>query len=227
MERKDVRSLLLSLILGDGCLHEIFSSGKLYGGLTIAHANKQKDLLEWKAKLISDLTLRKVKIRKGKDDTQKQLSVCWKRLRAWHKFCYPNRHKSISRILRFIRHPEFALAVWLMDDGYVESSISKLATGEKKNYGARFRIFTCDQSPEEHSQIGKWFEDTFQVQIKVKQAWNSKRGKYYPFIKINQEDSLKLWQKIREFVLQFDSMKYKFRYIEQIFQLRSHSALQD
>lgn len=220
MLNKDKRSLVLSLILGDGCLHYIKNSGKIFGGLTIAHAPKQGDYLSWKAKLLSDIFNRKVVVRGQADRDILQISVCVKRLRSWRKFCYPKNKKSIPKILKFIKHPEMALAIWLMDDGYVENSISKLANDSKKNYGARFRIFTCDQSEQEHSEMIKWFKDTFSVEAKVKQQRNNKKDKSYPFLKFGQADSLILWEKIREFVLQFKSMQHKFRYIEQIYQSR-------
>lgn len=207
MINKDKRSLLLSLILGDGCLHYIRNHGNLYGGLTIDHGLEQADYQSWKAKLLSDIFNKDVKVRTGHRGRSVQVSVSMKRFRAWRKFTYPNGKKSIPKILKFIRHPEFALAVWLMDDGYVEPSIHN-----DKVYGAAFRIFCCDQSPEELEFIMKWLKDNFDVDSKVR--FQKTRGKMYPFIKINAKDSLKIWKKIREFVLQFKSMKKKFRHAE-------------
>jgi hypothetical protein len=55
MLNKDKRSFVLSLILGDGCLHYIRSNGRLYGGITINHGNQQADYNAWKAKLLSNI----------------------------------------------------------------------------------------------------------------------------------------------------------------------------
>jgi len=222
MLRKDKRSLLLSLVLGDGCLHYIKNNGKLYGGLTIDHGLKQSDYQSWKAKLISDILDRNVKVRTGHKGKSVQLSVCWKRFKAWRKFCYPNGRKSLPKILKFIRHPEFAFAVLLMDDGYVEPNISKLKDGTKKVYGARFRVFLCSQTEEEVQQIQKWIKDNLGLDSKIK--WSKDRKCYYPFIKLTQKNSLAFWGEMREFILQFKSMQYKFRHIEHIYQSKVVAA---
>ncbi len=221
MQRKDKRSLLLSLILGDGCLHYIKWKHRIYGGLTIDHGIDQADYQAWKAKLVSSILERDVKVRTGHKGKSVQISASWKRFKAWRKFTYPNNKKSIPKILKFIIHPELAIAVLLMDDGYVEPSISTLSDGTKKNYSAAFRIFLCDQSEEELLFIQKWLTDNFDIESKIRYQKSKKQNKSYPFIKINSKDSLKLWKNIREFILQFKSMRYKFRYIEEIYQLRS------
>lgn len=207
--------MVLSLVLGDGCLHYFKRGAKLYGGLTIDHGLDQADYQSWKAKLLSDILDREVKVRTGHKGKSVQLNVCMKRFRSWRKFTYPNDRKSIPLLLKFINNPEFAATVWLLDDGYVESSISKLSTGEKKNYGARFRLFINSQNPEEAAFIVQWFEKQLNVQPKIKFT-----RKTEPFLKFTQEDSLKLWSFMRTFVLQFKSMRYKFRYIESIYQYK-------
>jgi len=217
MENKDKRSLLLSMVLGDGCLH-LTSTG--YGAFTADHGIQQSDYITWKAQIVGKIIGREIVLRQGHKGKSIQFSVCFKRARAWRKFCYPGGKKDLTKILPFIRHPEFAVAVWLMDDGYVEPSISKLATGEKKNYGARFRIFTNSQAVEKHDYLIKWFQDNLQVEPKMKLVFEKKLNKHAPFLKFSQEDSLKIWEKIRSVVLKFKSMQYKFRYIEQIYQSR-------
>jgi len=216
MLRKDKRSLLLCLVLGDGCLHYLHRGSKTYGSLTIDHGINQSDYQSWKAKFLGDILGRSVKVRTGHKGKSVQISASWKRFKAWRKFCYVNNKKSIPKILKFINHPELAVSILLMDDGYVEPSFSKLADGSKKNYGARFRIFLCDQSDKELNQINEWFNSNFNVNLKIKTL--KKKDKTYPFLKMTQSDSLKLWKQIREFVLQFKSMRYKFRYIEDIYQ---------
>jgi hypothetical protein len=202
-------------LLGDGNLHV---DRKNYARLTIDHGITQSDYQSWKAKLLSDIFERDVKCRNGHKGKSIQVQVADVRMRSWYKIWYLDRKKNLSSLFPFIRHNELATAVWLMDDGYAEPSISKLATGEKKNYGARLRIFTCDQSKETQIKIQEWFKSVWDVTAKIKHTTRKKDNKTYPFIKFGQEDSLKIWEKIREFVLQFKSMQYKFRYMEQIYQ---------
>lgn len=217
MLRKDVRSLTLCLVLGDGCLYTMKRKKKLYGGLAIDHGIKQADYQKWKAELLSKLYKRDVKVRTGHKGKSIQIAICDKRFRAWRKFCYENGKKSLGQILRFIRHPEMAIACLLMDDGYVEPSLDKRYPD--KVYSAAFRIFTNDQSKESLDQFQAWLRTNFGVESKIRFVKNT-TGKIEPFVKINCQNALKLWHKIREFILQFKSMKYKFRYIEHIYQLR-------
>jgi LAGLIDADG DNA endonuclease family len=212
---KDKRSIALSFILGDG---NLFVTKQGYSRLTIDHGLAQYDYQNWKASMLSEIFGRDVKVRSGHKGRSVQVCVSDRRLRAWKKFTYPNNKKDLARILPFIKHPEMAVAIWLMDDGYVESSFSKLADGTKKNYGARFRIFTCDQSEETQHKILAWFKEKFDFDLYIKYSFKRSANKSYPFLKINQTQSLILWDKIRPFVLQFKSMQYKFRYIEQIYQ---------
>lgn len=217
MLNKDKRSLIFSLLLGDGCLHTLKNK---YTAITIDHGLAQADYQSWKAKLLTDVFGREVKVRTGHKGKSLQISICDNRMRAWRKFTHTDNKKDLSKIIKYIRHPEMALAIWLMDDGYVEPSFSKLATGEKKNYGARFRIFTCDQTEGVQLELIQWFKKIFNIEPTVKYSFKRSANKHYPFLKINQKDSLIIWEKIREFILQFKSMQYKFRHIEQIYQSR-------
>lgn len=215
MLNKDKRSIVLSFILGDGCLHYIKSGGKVFGGLTIDHSITQADYQAWKAQMLTHITGRNIKLRTGHNGKSVQISVCMKRFRVWRKFFYPNEKKDTSKILKFINNPTLALAIWLMDDGYVEPSITK-----NKNYSAAFRIFTCSETMNSQQAIIKWFEKEFQITPSIRWANKKSKNRNYPFLKINSKDSLKIWEIIREFVLQFKSMQYKFRHIEQIYQSR-------
>lgn len=206
MLNKDKRSLLLMLVLGDGCLHYIRNGKKMYGGLTIDHGIQQADYQAWKAKLMSEITGREVRLRPGHKGKSVQVSVCMKRLRAWRKFCYPGGKKNRSRIFPFIRHPELATAVWICDDGHAETN------------GGQLRIYTCSSTEDTHDDITAWFKKHFDVETRLKWANSIHYKKPYRFIKFTQADSLKIWAVIREFCLQFKSMQHKFRSIEKIYQ---------
>lgn len=215
MFNKDKRSLVLLLALADGCLH--YTSNKVSGSITIDHGIAQADYQKWKAELLSYVFDREVKVRTGHNGGSVQVSVSAKRLKAWRKFCYPNNKKSIPKILKFMRHPELALAVMFGDDGYVEPSLSD----NKQNiYGASLRLFFCDQSEQELKFIQEWFNTNFNVETKVKFMKNNKKKKTYPYLAWTQKDSLVLWKIVRDFLLKFKSMQHKFRYIEHIYQVR-------
>lgn len=214
--------MILSLILGDGCLSKTppTKTGKTYGILAIQHGEKQRDYLEWKIDLVNKLFNRSIKAQNHKRGPA--LWTTHRRFKAWRKFCYPNGKKDITKILPFINNPIMATAIWMMDDGYIEPSISKK---QNKLYSVSMRIFTCSTPVKEQDKVINWFKQNFDVTPKVKFQKRGKNhyiktGDDFPFLKFTVEDSLKIWGLIREFVLQFDSMKHKFRHIEAIYQVR-------
>jgi hypothetical protein len=221
MRNKDKRTIVLSMVIGDGCLGVYKTEYNKTARLTIDHGIQQADYQAWKAKMLSFIFEKDVRVRTGHKGQSVQLMVRNKKLRVWHKFTYPNGRKSIPAILKWITNPEMALAIWLMDDGYCEPSYSKLADGSKKNYGARFRLFTNSQTQQEVEQIKTWLDNNFGLNVMIKHHLDSKTKERYPIIKFNNADTLKVWGLLREFILQFKSMKYKFRYAEQIYQARN------
>jgi hypothetical protein len=227
MLRKDKRSMLLSLVIGDGCLHYHKRGPKTYGGITIAHSTHQADYIAWKAQLIGNILGREIRLRKtsnskgfGNEGAELiQIAASWKRFKAWRKFVYPKGKKDKSKILKFIVNPEFLIAVWLMDDGYVEGKIDRKYG---KCYNANLRLFISDQNPDQCSKIQDWIKNKFGFITVLKMQ--KTRNKEYPFLKINSADSLILWDKIREFVLQFKSMHHKFRFLEMRYQYKKSLA---
>ena len=220
MTNKEKRSKVFSMLLGDGCIGVYKTDGYKTGRLVIDHGLSQSDLQKWKAQQLSEIFNQPVKTGYGHKGKSMQLCVRNKKFKAWRKFTYPNGRKSLPLVLKYITDPIFAMAVWLMDDGYCEPSFSKLADGSKKNYGARFRIFTATQTDEEMLQIKEWIDREFNVNCSIKKHYDSRQKKYYPLIKLGAPDTLKVWKLIRDLVLQFESMKYKFRYVEQIYQFK-------
>lgn len=222
MQRKDVRSFILSLVLGDGCLSLTHPSktGKRYGVLAVQHSENQRDYLEWKIQMVN--TIIGSKMVPGKHKNGPTLWTTNRRFKAWRKFCYPGGKKDVTKILPFIRHPEFALAIWLMDDGYVEPSIDKK---RNKLYSVSLRVFTCSSPVTKQEDIILWFQEHLGVTPKIKFQKRNKNnyvsvGDDFPFLKFTIKDSFSIWGKIREFVLQFESMRHKFRYIEALYQAR-------
>ena len=212
--------MILSLSIGDGCLFYHKRGKKTYGGFAVEHCVAQKDYLEWKAKLISNITGRAVKVRNSKGGTAAQISVCMKRFKAWRKWLYPNGKKDVTRILKYIDNPWFCIAVWLMDDGNVNPSITN-----KKLYGARLRIYSMETPIDQQQVLIDWMTKELGVTPTVGFQKRHYKEQDDPFLKFNQKDSLIIWEQIRDFVLQFYSMQYKFRNIEAIY-LRKCKAAQ-
>lgn len=216
INRKEKRDIVLSMCLGGGCL--AYTSNRRSASLTIAHGLAQVDYLNLKRDYLAHVWQRDVKVRDHGRGKTMQISVCVKRFKAWRKFIYKNGKKDIALILPFLINNERALAFWFMDDGYCEVSTHKKNDGTKSFYGGGLRLFACDQSFKTHDFIIDWFYKKFDVSPVVKIQNDATDKKTYPFLKFNQSDSLKMWEKIRQFVLSIDSMKHKFRYMEQTYQ---------
>jgi hypothetical protein len=217
MKRTEKRTKLFSLALGDGCIHKnVCKTPKrtyTYGRFTVIHCDEQKDFVEWKAKILSEITGRNVKVRTflckdgfSAGKFKHEARVQWRRLKAWHKFSYPGGKKDNSRMLRWIDDPVFASAVWLMDDGSVQG---------KKDNRAHFHLYTCDQLPESQHKIIAWFKKVFSIVPVLKHSWSKKQQTHYPYLWFSCDDSEKLWRAIRHIVLTIPSMATKFAVMEQ------------
>lgn len=219
MFNKDKRTLVLSMLIGDGNIH-VTSTG--YSKLTIDHGLAQADYQSWKASLLSFALERNVKVRTGHKGKSIQLAVAMRRFKAWYKFCYKNKTKDIPAILKWTNNPWLTIAIWLMDDGYVERNGSYKYKGEKfdKVTSARMRLFTCDQTPEQYEAIIEWFKINLNVTPKVAYMTKKSKNITYPYLKIDQADSLKIWEQIREKVLTIKSMQHKFRHLETVYQFK-------
>lgn len=224
MKREFVRDLFLSMVLGDGNLSvrkTSSKSDKKYGYFSVCHSSKQGDYLEWKRQMIAVALGRKVNLQStGTTHDTKQIQVCWRRFKAWYGVCYPNRKKSTPSILKWIKNPYLALAIWLMDDGYVESSGNQ---GEK-HYPCRFRLYNLMDTYEDQLKTIEWFK-SLGLTAKVVRYKGKTCQQWY--IKVDAASSMKIWKEIRPFVLQFKSMQYKFRKIESYYKQTYHSASQE
>ena len=228
MLNKDKRSKLLSFILGDGCLH---MSGPnqipKIGYIAIKHGHKQKDYVEWKAKILSELMNKDVKVHSAtsyvktldKSYAQYKIQIGWKRMRAWRRFCYPNNKKSIKRLLKFIHHPDLAAALWWGDDGSVSTGI----VGNRKVYNPNrccsgFVLYLGDISKDDAWAAHDWFSFNFNIKPRIR--WQTVKYKgivnYYPELRFSVLDSLKVWKRVKYYFKYIPSMMYKFRLLEEL-----------
>jgi hypothetical protein len=218
MLNKDKRSVLFCCVLGDGCLSNWKPQNS--GVFVAEHGIAQKDYVEWKKSLLQNLGYGTVYTYSTKQGRAWRLQLANKKIRVWKKFTYKHNKKNLPLLLSYIRHPELATAIWLMDDGYCEGKKDK-KTG--KVYSSAFRLFTCEASMEDQAKIISWFETTLGVSPTIKFQKRSAKnynpeGADYPYLRFTGKDSMIIWQKIRPFVLQFESMCHKFRHMEHYYQ---------
>lgn len=201
---KESRNLLIALLLGDGtiCNNNVFK---------LAHAQQQKDYLEWKIKQLNDAGIRNNGLKTyvktcgyntGVNVYYTQLNII-PFIKVLRRIFYkPKKVLGNRKLLN--RLDARGIAIWYMDDGHI--NIRKDKNG--RPMGFYIKIATC--LPKNELQI---IIDYF------KEVWDVN---FYMFHEGKKEDSfslccgtkegLKFINIIKKYVLQVPSMVHKIQY---------------
>lgn len=201
---KESRNLLIALLLGDGtiCNNNVFK---------LAHAEQQKDYLEWKIKQLNDAGIRNNGLKTyiktcgyntGVNVYYTQLNII-PFIKVLRRIFYkPKKVLGNKKLLN--RLDARGIAIWYMDDGHI--NIRKDKNG--RPMGFYIKIATC--LPKNELQI---IIDYF------KEVWDVN---FYMFHEGKKEDSfslccgtkegLKFINIIKKYVLQVPSMVHKIQY---------------
>lgn len=211
MNKKD-RSLLLGMLIGDGCLklkRHIKKDGQLttYYEYVISHSVKQRDYLEHKLNVFhSIMGGKKPRVHqeehrlKGYDAIHYtcRFSRCHKSFKLLHKYLYSNNNSKLitPRVLSYLDAQ--AIAIWYMDDGCLSKSKNK----DGKVISVQSRLYTYFSEVEADTVI-KYFNDVWSIYptksfYKKNSRWN---------IRFPVEESYKLEKVIAPYVI--PSMYYK------------------
>lgn len=201
---KESRNLLIALLLGDGtiCNNNVFK---------LAHAQKQKDYLEWKIKQLNDAGIRNNGLKTyvktcgyntGVNVYYTQLNII-PFIKVLRKIFYKTKKVLGNRKL-LNRLDARGIAIWYMDDGHINIRKDK----DGRPMGFYIKIATC--LPKNELQI---IIDYF------KEVWDVN---FYMFHEGKKEDSfslccgtkegLKFINIIKKYVLQVPSMVHKIQY---------------
>lgn len=201
---KESRNLLIALLLGDGtiCSNNVFK---------LAHAEQQKDYLEWKIKQLNDAGVRN-------NGLKTYIKTCGYNIGVNVYYTQLNIIPFIKVLRRIFYKPKKVLgnrkllnrldargiAIWYMDDGHI--NIRKDKNG--RPMGFYIKIATC--LPKDELQV---IIDYF------KEVWDVS---FYMFHEGKKEDSfslccgtkegLKFINIIKKYVLQVPSMVHKIQY---------------
>ncbi len=123
---KQQENVLIGTILGDGFLQK---TGEKNARLRLEHSQKQKDYVLWKGNIFGRLFQGKInyleRIHPKSGETYKYCrwqSSATPAFGKWRKYFYPNGKKIIPKdIGNFLVEP-IILAVWYMDDGYLNKT---------------------------------------------------------------------------------------------------------
>lgn len=201
---KESRNLLIALLLGDGtiCNNNVFK---------LAHAEQQKDYLEWKIKQLNDAGIRNNGLKTyvktcgyntGVNVYYTQLNII-PFIKVLRRIFYkPKKVLGNRKLLN--RLDARGIAIWYMDDGHINIRKDK----DGRPMGFYIKIATC--LPKTELQI---IIDYF------KEVWDVN---FYMFHEGKKEDSfslccgtkegLKFINIIKKYVLQVPSMVHKIQY---------------
>ena len=201
---KESRNLLIALLLGDGtiCNNNVFK---------LAHAEQQKDYLEWKIKQLNDAGIRNNGLKTyvktcgyntGVNVYYTQLNII-PFIKVLRRIFYkPKKNLGNRKLLN--RLDARGIAIWYMDDGHINIRKDK----DGRPIGFYIKIATC--LPKNELQI---IIDYF------KEVWDVN---FYMFHEGKKEDSfslccgtkegLKFINIIKKYVLQVPSMVHKIQY---------------
>lgn len=201
---KESRNLLIALLLGDGtiCSNNVFK---------LAHAEQQKDYLEWKIKQLNDAGIRNNGLKTyvktcgyniGVNVYYTQLNII-PFIKVLRRIFYkPKKVLGNRKLLN--RLDARGIAIWYMDDGHINIRKDK----DGRPMGFYIKISTC--LPKDELQV---IIDYF------KEVWDVN---FYMFHEGKKEDSfslccgtkegLKFINIIKKYVLQVPSMVHKIQY---------------
>lgn len=200
---KESRNLLIGMLLGDGTI----SNNNVF---KIAHAESQKDYLEWKIKQLNNCGIRNNGIKTyvktkgyniGVPVYYTQLNII-PFIKVLRRVCYKGKKIIGNRKLLNRLSPK-EIAIWYMDDGHIN-----IRRDKGRPCGFYVKISTCEPK-EEVQTIINYF----------KEVWNIN---FYMFHEGKKEDSyslccgtkegLKFIELVKPYVSEVPSMIHKITY---------------
>ena len=215
MKKTIEREIIIACILGDGCLvgYNNELGKKIYTTLTIKHSNQQYDYLYWKLDLLNSLQCfsKKGQIRNsksrhknGKVFNQKYITFNnSKYIRILGKWIYKNGIKTSATVLKYINSP-IGLAIWFMDDGGLLRKKKKHKNGDVYFLKPSSKLCTHNFSYDENILISNHLEDVYGIKSSIL------KDKGYYYLYFNKDETLKIWNIIKEYVKDIPSMRKKF-----------------
>jgi recombination protein RecA len=223
---KNDRSILLGMLLGDGCLkrkHHTKKDGSesVYYEYVLCHSIKQKDYLEHKLNIFHRIMGGKrpsIHKEKSKLGESVRFSRCHKSFRILHKYLYSKNNKKYitERVLNYLT-PE-AIAIWYMDDGGVKPSFRPDGTVSSCQM-----ILSTYCPPEEADLILGYFSSKWDI-------WGAKKlhkksNSWY--LVFNTKEGKKLEELISPYIIPSMSYKLPSNRITRVLGTQTGSAVGD
>lgn len=199
---KEQKRLLIALLVGDGTI----SSNYVF---KLSHSINQREYLEWKVGLLNKLGIKNNGIKeytsscgynKGKGVIYSQMSL-HSTIKALRRSVYIPKKTLTRNLLNWL--DEQGLAIWLMDDGFININESEQRHGSTQR---NIRISTCVDE-ETCSMIIQYFKEKWDIEFRP----FLEKSKLYSIATRTNEDSDKFISIIKPYVEQVPSLLYKIR----------------
>lgn len=219
VERSEFKGIIAGMILGDGCLS--FSGGK-NAFLRIQHGEKQKEYLDYKVKILKQLTNVTTYTIKpsGKNNPYTQYACKTRRHPLYTRLrniIYPKGKKEVSMTwLSWLN--EQGLALWYMDDGSLVKRCSYDKIGARRIYGRLISLHTCSFSFEQNQLLQAFLVERFGLEFNIK--LHSKKTGYYK-LAAGAKTANKLFEIIEPYIVPCLKYKLDMQYQQQPYEGRS------
>lgn len=199
---KEQKKLLIALLIGDGTI----SSNYVF---KLSHSVNQREYLEWKVKLLNKLGIKNNGIKeytsscgynKGKGVIYSQLSL-HSTIKALRRSIYIPKKTFTRNLLNWL--DEQGLAIWFMDDGFININESEQRHGSIQR---NIRISTCVDK-ETCNMIIQYFKEKWGIEFRP----FLEKSKLFSIATKTNNDSSKFIEIVRPYVEQVPSLLYKIR----------------
>lgn len=212
------RSLLIGILLGDASSRKRNKKGgTLSAEFVVRHSIKQKDLVEWKARVIEKNYGFEIKVYHREYDYAQFSGFNFtqrKRIRVIHDWFHRKETKIISDKIRFMNHP-IGLAMLLCDDGSVRRRKKHHQSGKVYFLAPSITLSTHCFTFEEVTRLLIHIEKLCGAKGYINPERRIRNGekKIYPRINFNAENSRILWNYVSAWIPCIPSMMNKFQFI--------------
>lgn len=199
---KEQKKLLIALLIGDGTI----SSNYVF---KLSHSVEQREYLEWKVQLLNKYGIKNNGIKeyisscgynKGKEVLYSQMSL-HSTIKALRRSVYTPKKSFTRNLLNWL--DEQGLAIWFMDDGFININESEQRHGSVQR---NIRISTCVDE-ETCTMIIQYFKEKWDIEFRP----FLEKSKLFSIATKTNKDSDKFIKIIKPYVEQVPSLLYKIR----------------
>lgn len=199
---KEQKRLLVALLIGDGTI----SSNYVF---KLSHSIEQKEYLEWKVSLLNKFGIKNNGIKEyisscgynfGKRVLYSQMSL-HSTIKALRRSIYIPKKTITRRLLNWL--DELGLAIWYMDDGFININESEQRHGSVQR---NIRISTCVDEQTCNIMID-YFKEKWSVEFRP----FLEKSKLYSLATRTNNDTDKFIEIIKPYIEQVPSLLYKIR----------------